>query len=115
MDAFFNCLDDDLNISGAMGCLFDWLRETNRLLDTEQNPLHAREALAEWKRLNSVLRLEAEKSAIPSEVLALVEERNAARASKNWSESDRLRDAITQLGWTVKDSKDGTLVSKTSA
>lgn len=115
VDAFFNCLDDDLNISGAMGCLFDWLRETNRLLDTEQNPLHAREALAEWKRLNSVLRLEAEKAAIPSEVLALVEERNAARASKNWSESDRLRDAIIQLGWTVKDSKDGTLVSKTSA
>ena len=115
VDAFFNCLDDDLNISGAMGCLFDWLRETNRLLDTEQNPLHAREALAEWKRLNSVLRLEAEKAVIPSEVLALVEERNAARASKNWSESDRLRDAISQMGWTVKDSKDGTLVSKTSA
>ncbi len=111
VEGFFECLDDDLNISGAMGCLFDWLRETNRLLDTERNPLHAVTALAEWKRLNAVLQLQAERASAPPEVLALVEQRNAARAAKNWAESDRLRDAITHLGWSVKDGKDGTLVS----
>ncbi len=41
------------------------------------------------------------------EVIALAEERLAARASKNWAESDRLRDAISALGWTVQDSKEG--------
>jgi cyanophycinase-like exopeptidase len=44
----------------------------------------------------------------PSEqVIALVEQRLLARASKNWAESDKLRDEIAVLGWTVQDSKDG--------
>jgi len=44
----------------------------------------------------------------PSEaVIALVEQRLLARANKNWSESDKLRDQIAALGWTVQDSKDG--------
>jgi hypothetical protein len=44
----------------------------------------------------------------PSEqVIALVEQRLLARASKNWAESDKLRDEIAALGWTVQDSKDG--------
>jgi cyanophycinase-like exopeptidase len=44
----------------------------------------------------------------PSEqVIALVEQRLLARAGKNWSESDKLRDEIGALGWTVQDSKDG--------
>ncbi len=44
----------------------------------------------------------------PSEqVVALVQQRLLARASKNWSESDKLRDEITALGWSVQDSKDG--------
>jgi hypothetical protein len=40
-------------------------------------------------------------------VMALVEQRVLARASKNWAESDKLRDEIAALGWTVQDSKDG--------
>ena len=44
----------------------------------------------------------------PSEqVIALVEQRLLARANKNWSESDKLRDEIASLGWSVQDSKDG--------
>lgn len=44
----------------------------------------------------------------PSEqVIALVEQRLLARASKNWAESDKLRDEIAALGWTVQDAKDG--------
>ena len=41
------------------------------------------------------------------EVLSLVQQRAQARASKNWTESDSLRDRIYALGWTVQDSKDG--------
>lgn len=41
------------------------------------------------------------------EVIMLVERRAAARAGKHWAESDRLRDEIAALGWTVQDSKDG--------
>ncbi|HAV76298.1 MAG TPA: cysteinyl-tRNA synthetase [Anaerolineae bacterium] len=43
----------------------------------------------------------------PAEVHSLAEKRLTARAEKNWAESDKLRDEIAALGWTVQDSKDG--------
>ena len=39
---------------------------------------------------------------------ALLAARLAARAAKDWAESDRLRDELAALGVEVKDSKDGT-------
>lgn len=52
---------------------------------------------------------------LPSEeVIDLVERRSAARASKNWAESDKLREEIAALGWTVQDSKDGSKLVKSS-
>ncbi len=42
------------------------------------------------------------------EVERLVAARTAARAAKNWAESDRLRDALADIGVVVKDTKDGT-------
>jgi hypothetical protein len=42
-----------------------------------------------------------------SEVVALAEKRQTARDEKNWEASDRLRDEIADLGWTVQDGKDG--------
>ena len=33
--------------------------------------------------------------------------RSAARASKNWAESDRLREQLAALGVAIKDNKDG--------
>lgn len=41
------------------------------------------------------------------EVVALAEQRVHARANKNWAESDKLRDRIDALGWTVQDTKEG--------
>lgn len=43
----------------------------------------------------------------PAEVVALAEQRFAARANKNWAESDKLRDEISAHGWIVQDAKDG--------
>jgi cysteinyl-tRNA synthetase len=37
----------------------------------------------------------------------LVDDRRRARESKDWAESDRLRDAIQALGYIVKDTRDG--------
>ena len=53
-----------------------------------------------------------EKVELPANVIELVNQRNAARAEKNWAESDRLRDELISLGYTVKDSKEGTQVEK---
>ena len=49
----------------------------------------------------------SEDEAPPAEVLALLEQRKEARARKDFAESDRLRDQLSALGWTVQDSKDG--------
>jgi cysteinyl-tRNA synthetase len=38
----------------------------------------------------------------------LITVRNAARAAKNWAESDRIRDELAAMGVALKDNKDGT-------
>ena len=42
----------------------------------------------------------------------LLEARTTARREKNWTESDRIRDALTELGWTVKDTPEGPKLRK---
>ena len=65
-----------------------------------------------WERINSVLRLEPEAAEVPSEITALLEERLAARAAKDWAKSDTLRDELLKRGWMVKDTKDGTKLTR---
>jgi hypothetical protein len=48
-----------------------------------------------------------EDDAPPAEALDLLEQRKDARTRKDFAESDRLRDQISALGWTVQDSKEG--------
>jgi cysteinyl-tRNA synthetase len=106
---FEESLDDDLNISAALGFLFESIRETNRAMD--QNEMDAATAnawLDWWKRINGVLDLERETEvAVPLEVARLAKERESARNEKNWKGSDELRDRISALGWEVRDTKDG--------
>jgi len=105
---FEEALDDDLNISAALGFLFESIRETNRAMD--RNELDAASAntwLNWWKRLNSVLDLERETDELPAAVAQLADERERARLAKKWKTSDELRDRIAALGWDVRDTKDG--------
>jgi cysteinyl-tRNA synthetase len=44
---------------------------------------------------------------LEAEIVGLIEARLAARQTKNWAESDRLRDQLASLGVTIKDNKDG--------
>src|SRR4029077_11327834 len=94
---FENALDDDLNISAALGFLFESIRETNRAMD--ENKLDAGSASAWldwWKRINTVLDLEAETEIpVPPEVAQLAKKRENARREKNWKQSDELRDRIS--------------------
>ncbi len=111
-EGFFAALDDDLNISGALGRLFDLVRESNAALDRgELTTGQAAQLLSEWRRIDSVLSFEREAATVPTEVVALVEQRQQARAAKQWAESDRLRDEIAAFGWIVKDTKDGPKLS----
>ena len=115
--AFEDALDDDLNISAALGFLFESIRETNRAMD--ENKLDAGSAkpwLDWWKRINTVLDLETESEVVvPSEATQLAKERDTARREKNWKRSDELRDQILALGWEVRDTKDGQKLTRRAA
>jgi cysteinyl-tRNA synthetase len=106
---FEEALDDDLNISAALGFLFESIRETNRAMDEKKlDDVLANEWLDWWKRINTVLDLDSgTEIAIPPEVAQLANDREKARREKNWKRSDELRDAILALGWEVRDTKDG--------
>ena len=102
-------LDDDLNISGALGNLFDSIRLTNtqiarNLLSSEE----ARGILAIWQHIDQVLGFGMPaKSDVPAEVQSLVDERQAARKAKNFRRSDEIRNQLAKLGWTVEDTAKG--------
>lgn len=108
LEAFGEALDDDLNISAALGILFDIIRETNRRLDTDHISPSEVKALTHWlSRVQSVLALEPDEGSVPAEVTALVKLRAEARFQKDWKTSDTLREEIASRGWIVKDTKDG--------
>jgi hypothetical protein len=62
-----------------------------------------------WEMVSSAA---VQKDQPPSEVLDLLEQRRAARARKDFAESDRLRDEISTHGWQVQDTKEGQQLAK---
>jgi hypothetical protein len=69
------------------------------------NPLEKDIPVHVWDMVMNVPELDDDKPS--DEIITLAEQRVSARANKSWSESDKLRDEISALGWTVQDSKDG--------
>ena len=112
---FEEALDDDLNISAALGFLFESIRDTNRAMDRNELTAAAAGAwLAWWQRIDQVLQLTGQESALPAEVTQLAEERARARLAKEWKKSDQLRDELNALGWDVRDTKDGQKVTRSA-
>jgi cysteinyl-tRNA synthetase len=95
-ERFFAALADDFNTPEALAALYEWIRAANSR--DGGNAQQLREML-------TVLALEnlMEREAAPSDVVALAEARVAARAAKDYAESDRLRDEIAAAGWVVRD------------
>src|SRR6266567_641427 len=128
---FEEALDDDLNISAALGFLFETIRETNRALHrNELDAASAKAWLDWWQRVNSVLRLEqhfvlhtssgtftfkggdVQMTQLPAEIAELAEARAQARLAKDWRKSDQLRDELSARGWEARDTKDGQKVTR---
>jgi cysteinyl-tRNA synthetase len=109
LDAFTAPLDDDLNISGAWGAVFEWVRETNRrLAEKSMTPDQAAADLAAWRKLDSVLGIgEAPETEAPTALTALLDERQAARKAKDFKRADAIRDELKSKGWTIEDTPKG--------
>ena len=106
---FTAALDDDLNISGAWGAIFEWVRETNRkLAENAMDPATAAAALATWDKLDSVLGVGAPKELeVPADIITLVEARQAARKARDFKRADALRDELKAKGWVIEDTPKG--------
>jgi len=103
-------LEDDLNISAALAATFDLVRELNsRVAARVLSTADARRGAAALRELDTVLGVledEAGKELTP-ELAAMLEERVAARAARDWARSDALRDALAAAGIVVEDTPDG--------
>jgi cysteinyl-tRNA synthetase len=100
-DAFFDALADDFNTPAALAQLFAWVRAARERRETGDE--HLREMLG-------VLGLEnlLDTGRAPGEEdLALLRQRQEARASKDFAAADRLRDQLSARGWQVRDTPDG--------
>jgi cysteinyl-tRNA synthetase len=108
---FITCMNDDFNTPEALAILFEIASEISR------GAIHLRSTLKILgERLgilqqNPIVFLDSITPKIENvaEIEALVEARKAARANKDFKESDRLRDLLLQKGIEVQDHKDGTL------
>ena len=111
LEQFRQAIDDDLNVPLALGILWTMMKETP-----------AKELYTAALEFDKVLGLdldkaeapkeEEQKTEAPQEVIALCEERKAAKAAKDWAKADKLRADIAAMGYTVVDTKDGYKVTK---
>jgi cysteinyl-tRNA synthetase len=101
---FRKAINDDLGVTKALAILWEVIRKDKK----------SKEYLALITEFDTVLGLDLDvqkikniesKNEYSEEVKELIEKRNAARASKNWAEADRIRDLLTSMGVKINDSK----------
>ena len=126
-EAFVAAMDDDLNVAGALAVLHEHLKAGNAALAAgDVSGVYREQVLV--RSMLDVLGLDpaseqwrgqagigagasgaaaAEHSALDALVQAVLEERAAARAAKDWARADELRDRLAAAGVTVADGRDG--------
>lgn len=113
LGSFTAAMDNDLNTAQAITVLYDILKADT----TAATKLACIEAIDKVLSLNLIenakaLGADAEAAEIPAEVLALVEQRKEARKAKDFAQADALRDQITALGWQIRETRQGTEITK---
>ncbi len=110
---FRAAMDSDLDMPAAIAVLMSYIREANALIDKEGATPEARErALEAFNRATGVLQIvpgvrHATHEPGLQRAEELAEERKKAKWSKDWAKADQLRLAIDELGYIVRDTKDG--------
>ena len=109
---FSQAMDDDFNTSEAIAVLFDLAGQVNRLRD--EDPEKALQKACLLKKLGNILGLlesdpetylqgSAGEDVDVERIEALIQQRLDARASKDWTEADRIRDELQALGIELED------------
>ncbi len=107
-ERFHQAINDDLNMPLAMGVVWEVVKQECK------SPKFA-DLLTKF---DTVLGLKIDEidvrqlEEIPQEILDLLKQRKQARENKDWAKSDELRDFIQRKGYEIKDTKQGTEVTK---
>jgi cysteinyl-tRNA synthetase len=113
-ERFFDALADDFNTAAARAILFEWVTEANRRLDAgEQLGAGRLGEVLYALGLEGLLAGDGEGDADP-EAERLLEERQAARAARDFERADAIRDELAVLGWQVRDTADGVRLVRTT-
>ncbi len=106
LEAFREALAEDFNTPRALAELFELIADANR--GAVARP-EARDAAAEMLELVGLGTLTQPDQGAEADQRAqeLMEEREAARAAKDFARADQIRDELAELGWTVRDSAEG--------
>ena len=111
---FNEAMDDDLNTADALGVLFDLARAANTFVSVPRTRKAIDAVTALYTELMDVLGLLPRKTGeeFPAEVLALLDERQAARKAKNYARADEIREQLKSLGYAIEDSRQGAKLKK---
>ncbi len=96
--AFSEKMQNDFDVAGALAEVYEW---TNRATKNIQGTL---------ERINLVLQVLPVGFSVTAEQQALIAARAEARAAKDWTKSDALRDELAASGIEVEDSKEGSFI-----
>lgn len=114
-DEFVLVMDNDIDISGALGVLFQLISECNELMSEKKLSGENITAILDFvHELNSVLSIlkTGSEDELPAEIQAMIDERETARKARNFAKSDELRDAIVAKGYVIEDTPSGVMVRK---
>jgi cysteinyl-tRNA synthetase len=105
---FRAALEDDLNTSVALASLHEFMTAANRLGPSDQEAAAAVDFMREADRIFDVLDETPARNGDDAEIDALVAERDAARAARDFARADALRDALAARGIELLDGTDAT-------
>lgn len=107
---FINAMDDDLNTADGIAAVFDLVSDINtKIINKEVSKTVCQKAADMFDELTGVLGLVYNRKSndIDADIEKLIEERQTARANKDWATADRIRDELKAQGITLKDTPQG--------
>jgi cysteinyl-tRNA synthetase len=108
-EKFCVALANDLNMSRALGAVFDFIKKTNPILSQGQLDLEQKKYILETLEKSNVILnlLKLKECPLAPEIDRLIRDREEARRNKDWERADTVRHELARKGFEVVDTPKG--------